>query len=184
MKKLADTIDWLIRKTGDLFAWTLILLMAAIVVQVVLRYCFNISIIKLEEVQWHLHAMGMMIGLAYALQSDSHIRVDLCYQNLSPRLRAVVDMLGITILLVPFVVALFWYSLDFVRESYRLAERSNAPTGLPCRWIIKSFIPLGCGLTMLAAMARFCHCIEALQKFRHSEPSPLHQINEPPPPLA
>ena len=157
-------IHRLINLLGNLFAWTMFLLMIAIVTQVVLRYGFRIGSIKLEELQWHLYGMGVMSGLSYALISDSHIRVDVLQHRFSEKTKAAIDIVGTLLFLFPFLIFLFWHSLPFVAKSFDLQERSNAPTGLPWRWFIKAFIPLGCGLLFLAGISHLIRSISALGK--------------------
>ena len=144
----------------------MVLLVVAIVVQVILRYGFRVSLIKLEELQWHLYAMAMMVGLSYAMGSDSHIRVDVIHQRLSPRTKAVIDILGTLLLLFPFVGFLFFKSLPFVQKAFEIEERSNAPSGLGGRWLIKSFIPLGCLLVLLAGCSHLIRCVGQCRKKR------------------
>ena len=149
------------------------MLMIVIVFQVLLRYGFQhvpmLSFlikhqIKLEELQWHLYAMGMMVGLGYALLSDAHIRVDILYHRYSPKTKAVVDICGTVFLLLPFLGFLFWYSLPFVQKAFEIHERSDAPSGLPARWIIMSFIPIGCLILFAAAVSHLLRNISKLRK--------------------
>ena len=108
----------------------------------------------LEELQWHLYAVALMVGLSYGVTTDSHIRVDLLHQRFSPRLKAWVEIIGILFLLLPFIAILFHHSLDWLADSYRLNESSSNPTGLPYRWLIKAVIPVSLGLLFIAALAR------------------------------
>ena len=163
MKRLSRITDHLLRQIGNVFAWSMPLLVAAIVIQVILRYGFSISLIKLEELQWHLYAMAMMIGLSYAFISDSHIRIDVLHQRFSPRTKAIIDILGTLLLLFPFLVFLFWNSLPFVQKAFEIQERSNDPSGLGGRWLIKSFIPLGCLLLFLAGCSRLIRNVSHLR---------------------
>ncbi len=169
MKRVSHAIDTALRRIGNVFAWAILLLMVAIVVQVILRYGFRRSLIKLEELQWHLYAVGMMIGLSYAFGSDSHIRVDVLQDRFSKKTKAAIDIAGTLFLLLPFVVFLMVKSLPFVAKAYELQERSNAPSGLPLRWIVKAFIPLGCVLMILAAVAHLMRCVAAWRGIKASD---------------
>ena len=160
MNRTTHAIETTLRRIGNVFAWAMLLLMVAIVVQVILRYGFRQSLIKLEELQWHLYAMGMMIGLSFAFVSDSHIRVDVLQDRFSRKTKAAIDIAGTLFLLLPFVVFLLIKSLPFVAKAYEIQERSNAPSGLPQRWIVKAFIPLGCVLMVLAATAHVLRCVD------------------------
>ncbi len=154
LKKTADFLDRSIQGLGKFFSWASILLIIAIVVQVVLRYVFRSGLVYLEELQWHLYGMIIMIGLSYAQTMDSHVRVDLFHHRASPRSQAITEILGTLLLLFPFIYIVLFHSVDFISDSFVRMERSAAPEGLPYRWVIKSFIPLGFFLLFLSATAR------------------------------
>lgn len=162
MHRLSEIIDRSIRLIGDVFAWAMLLLMVAIVTLVILNE-FKIGSIKLEELQWHLYAAGMMIGISYAFLSDAHIRVDVLQHRFSRKTRAAIDVAGTLCLLFPFLIFLFWQSLQFVHQAMMDHESSDSPSGLPWRWIIKSFIPLGCLLLLLSGLS---HLIRSLADYR------------------
>ncbi len=134
--------------------WTNGLLIIVIIVQVFLRYGLGTGKVYLEELQWHLYAVGIMFGTSYAVTLNSHIRVDIVHANMSDKWRSRWELFGIFFLLLPFAVMVFHHSLDFVWEAIRLNERSDAPSGLPFRWIIKSVIPLSFALLVTAVISR------------------------------
>jgi TRAP-type mannitol/chloroaromatic compound transport system permease small subunit len=129
-------------------------LLLVIVVNVALRYLFGDGHIELEELQWHLYSAGFLLGLSYAVQSDSHIRVDVVAERLHPRQRAWLELYGILLALLPFVVLVLWYSLPFVQSSWALSEVSASPGGLPARWLIKAALPLAFFVLLLAVLSR------------------------------
>lgn len=161
-----NVIDVTIRTIGNVVCWGAVILVAVIILQVVLRYGFSHGLVVLEELQWHLYAVGVMFGLSYAQVTDSHIRVDLFHMQFSDRTRRWVEILGILVLLLPFCVIMFVQGLDFLSESWRVNERSDAPLGLCCRWAIKSVIPISMGLLILAAASRLIHDVWVLWKGR------------------
>jgi TRAP-type mannitol/chloroaromatic compound transport system permease small subunit len=142
--------------------WLNALLMVVIIVQVVLRYGFGTGDPKLEELQWHLYAAAVMFGLAYAQVTDSHVRVDIVAMRLSPQTLRFWEVFGILVFVFPFIFVIFYHSLDFVAESWRLNERSDAPTGLPWRWAIKAVIPASFALLALAVFARLLRDLVAM----------------------
>ncbi len=150
----ADRIDKGIITLGKLISSCYALLIVIIILQVVLRKGFHAGLISLEELQWYLYGTGVMFGMSYAQAKDSHVRVDLFYNNFSARTRHLVEILGILLLLLPFLSLIFYHSLDFVYDAFRTMESSAAPAGLPYRWIIKAVIPLSMGLLMLAVVNR------------------------------
>lgn len=151
---IADAVDAFINRIGVVISWAYALLVAMIIVQVVLRYGFSRGLVVLEELQWHLYALGVMFGLAYGLVHNVHIRVDLIHMRLSSRSKHLIEIIGIVFLLLPFIAVVGIHSFDFVADSWRINEHSNAPTGLPWRWAIKSVIPISFGLLLLAALSR------------------------------
>lgn len=151
---VVDFLNSLVSRIAETTAWLNVILVGIIVVQVVMRYGFNHGLVVLEELMWHVYAVAFMFGMAYAITKDSHIRVDLVHMKLPRPARHVIEILGILLLLMPFLWIIFHQSLDWVAESYRLDESSTSPQGLPHRWIIKSVIPLSFFLMFLAALAR------------------------------
>jgi TRAP-type mannitol/chloroaromatic compound transport system permease small subunit len=162
--KFADAIDAVIRAIGHVIMWTNLVLIVVIILQVVLRYGFGRGLVILEELQWHLYALGIMFGASYALSLDSHIRVDIVHARLSEKWRYRWDLFGIIFLLLPFIIVIFLQSLDFVHESWRVNERSDAPLGLPWRWAIKSVIPISFGLLIAATVGRAVRIIAILRR--------------------
>ena len=162
--KFSDGIDAVIRGIGHVIMWTNLVLIAVIILQVILRYGFGRGLVILEELQWHLYALGIMFGASYALMLDSHIRVDIVHARLSEKWRYRWDLFGIIFLLLPFAIVIFHQSLDFMQESWRVNERSDAPLGLPWRWAIKSVIPISFGLLIAATVGRAVRIIAILRR--------------------
>ncbi len=162
--KFCDGLDAFIRIIGHAVMWTNIVLIAAIISQVILRYGFGHGVVILEELQWHLYALGIMIGTSYAMMMNSHIRVDIIHERLSEKWKLRWDLFGIIFLLLPFAIVIFHQSLDFVYESWRVNERSDAPLGLPWRWAIKGVIPISFGLLIVATVSRAVHIIATLRR--------------------
>ena len=152
--KFADVIDTIIRSIGHVIMWTNLVLIVVIILQVILRYGFGRGLVILEELQWHLYALGIMFGASYAVMLDSHIRVDIIHARLSEKWRQRWDLFGIVVLLLPFIAIIFHQSLDFVHEAWRLGETSDSPQGLAFRWAIKAVIPISFGLLFLATVSR------------------------------
>lgn len=151
---VVDLLNAIVRRIAEATAWLNVLLVAVILTQVVMRYGFKHGLVPLEELMWHLYAIAFMFGMAYAISNDSHIRVDLVHMNLPRRAQHVIEILGISLLLMPFLWILFDHSVGWAYEAWRIGESSANPTGLPHRWIIKSIVPLTALLMGIAALAR------------------------------
>lgn len=143
-------------------SWVWLVLVAIVVINVTMRYLFGEGRIEFEEIQWHLFAAGFLIGLATCMDSDNHVRVDVFHDRLSLRHQAWIEVYGLLLLFLPFVVAMIIFSLPFVGYSYASAEVSDAPGGLPFRWIIKSFLPLSMVLLLLAGLGRLSRAMSFL----------------------
>lgn len=151
---------------GHVVCWANAALIAAIIAQVTLRYGFGAGQVMLEELQWHLYALAVMMSVSYAQATNSQIRVDVIATRLSQRTLRFWEIFGVLVFVLPFVAVIFIHSLDFVAEAWRVNERSDAPLGLPWRWAIKSVIPASFALLGLAATTRLVR--DALALLRRS----------------
>lgn len=98
---------------------------------VVLRYVFDLGFIWLQESVTWMHAVVFMLGAAYALSNDEHVRVDVFYRTFSPRRKAIVDFVGVIVFLLPLCGFIFWSAWDFVAISWKIQEASRESGGLP-----------------------------------------------------
>jgi len=151
---LSRRIDTGLEREGRWLSWIWLVLLGVIVLNVILRYGFASGRIELEEAQWHLYAVGFLGALSYCVMSDSHIRVDALSDRWSPRMRAWIDLYGILLLGLPFCTLILFFSVPFVLDSYKTSEISASPGGLPARFLIKSALPTGIGLLVLAFLSR------------------------------
>ncbi len=177
-QKIAVAIDTSVKAVGHVVMWANVLLMAAIFSQVALRYLLSQNYPKLDEIQWHFYGIVTMIGISYALITDSHVRVDVLHMQLSRRAQRIIEVIGILTLLTPFIYLMIDQGYDYFYESFRVNERSDSPTGLPARWAFKAVIPISFVLLALAALARLIHDGHALMYGPASERegAPLRRI--------
>ncbi|MFV1494986.1 TRAP transporter large permease subunit [Phaeobacter sp. JH20_02] len=155
--KFAATLHRLVKGVGHVVMWANVLLILAIIVQVGMRYTLDLNFPKLDELQWHLYALTTMVGVSYALSTDAHVRVDVLRAGFSFRARRVIEIVGIVVLILPFCYLMIDQGLDYFQDSYRVNERSDSPTGLPARWLLKAVIPASFVLIAMAAVARLIH---------------------------
>jgi len=154
---IAVGLDRFVKTVGSVVMWANVLLVLAIVTQVLFRYLLNQSFPKLDEIQWHFYGLVTMIGISYAMVTDSHVRVDLLYMQLSRRSQRILEIVGILALLAPFIFLMIDQGFDYFYDSFRVNERSDSPVGLPARWALKFVIPLSFIMLALAATARLLH---------------------------
>jgi TRAP-type mannitol/chloroaromatic compound transport system permease small subunit len=153
--RLADYIERFSELSGRLISW-LVLAMALIIgYDVTMRYLFQSGSVALQELEWHLFALVFLLGGAYTLKHDDHVRVDIFYHSrfMGPRQRAVIDLLGSLLFLVPFCLLVISASLPFVVNAYSMGESSPDPGGLPARWLLKAAIPFGFSLLLIQGLA-------------------------------
>lgn len=160
--RASKALEGFVRSIGRITSWIWAVLIAVIVYNVILRYVFGEGSIALEEWQWHLYAIGFMIGLSYSFVEDRHVRVDVLAERWGLKTRAAVELLGLLVLFIPFSVAIFIEAIPYVITSYELNEVSAAPSGLGYRWVLKSFLLWGFALLVLAAVARMFRCTALL----------------------
>lgn len=158
----AIMIDSFVKSVGHVVMWANIALIAAIAAQVALRYALNQNYPKLDEIQWHFYGLVTMVGISYALVTDSHVRVDLLHLQLSRQAQRMIEIIGIIVLMSPVLYLMIDQGFDYFYESYRVGERSGSPTGLPARWALKAVIPISFALLAIAAIARLMHDVHAL----------------------
>ena len=151
---ISSAIDGFIKAVAAVFNWIWVVLVLLIVVNVALRYIVGTNSVAMEEAQWHLYAVGFMLGIGYALQQDGHVRVDVLAEGFPRRRRAWIELLGLTLIVLPLVAIVLYNAWPFVTRAYQLNEVSGAPGGLPYRWAIKSVILVAFVYLGLAALSR------------------------------
>lgn len=127
---------------GKYSSWLTTMLVMVVVYDVILRYVFNKSSVGMQELEWHIFAVLFLMGSAFTLLKDDHVRVDLFYSKFNKKKKAWIDILGILIFFIPFVLLIIYTSINYVDNSIVLNEGSPDPGGLPARYILKSFIPI------------------------------------------
>ena len=152
LRRTASAIEALIDATGRLTLWLALAMIALVAVNVLLRYAMSLGSVWAQELEWHLLAAMIMLGIGHALQRGEDVRVDLFYARYGPRARWWVDLASL-LLLLAIALLLLKLSLGYVAQSWVVAERSADPGGIPWRWAVKSLIPLGFGLVALHAVA-------------------------------
>tara|TARA_R110000772_G_scaffold256246_1_gene372716 strand:- start:13 stop:540 length:528 start_codon:yes stop_codon:yes gene_type:complete len=149
---LTDTfIEW----TGKTASWLVLALVLLICYDVAMRYLFQQGSVALQELEWHLFSLIFLLGAAYTLKHDEHVRVDIFYQSrfMSDKKRAVVNIFGSLFLLLPFCILIIATSWPFVGNAFYYNESSPDPGGLPYRFVLKASLLIAFGLVILQALA-------------------------------
>jgi len=144
---------------GRLGAWLIVALMLVIITDVTLRHWFVIGSTKLQELEWHLHGGLFLLCLGWAYTKGAHVRIELISERFSPRTQAWIELLGCLLLLLPYVIAILHFGVDYTSFSYAFNESSASATGLPDRWIIKGAIVFGFAILGIAGVARALNAV-------------------------
>jgi TRAP-type mannitol/chloroaromatic compound transport system permease small subunit len=152
LRPLAAFIEGLIDRIGTLTAWIALVMIGLVATNVILRYTLSLGSVWAQELEWHLLAALILLGMSHALQRGENVRVDLFYARFPAPVKRAVDVLA-ALLLITVSVLFIALSLGYVEQSRAIAEGSPDPGGIPLRWIVKSLIPLGYGLLVLQQLA-------------------------------
>ncbi len=172
IRLIVRLIDGLNTKVGYAISWLSTLLVLVVCYDVFTRYFLRKSSVGVQELEWHIFAVLFLIGAAYTLKMDNHVRVDVIYTQLSPRGKAWVNLLGSLIFLIPFSILILWACQGFISMSWAIQETSPDPGGLPYRYLLKAMIPAGFSLILLQGIAL------TLRSFCTVIGRPLEEIEE------
>ena len=164
MERLQKVIDRFSDIFGRISIMLLILLLLNVFYDVIARYFFKSSSIGMQEMEWHLFSSMFLIGIAYTLKEEGHVRVDVLYEKFSEKKQAWVNVLGCIFFLFPFVGLIMWFGYGFAFEAYDLGEMSGDPGGLKYRWIIKSMIPLSALMLAISGLGFLLKNIMCIRK--------------------
>ena len=142
-------IDRLIDIVGRSAAWLTLAMVVATCVTLILRYGFDMGAIMLQESVLYMHGAVFMLGFSYTLQHDEHVRVDLAYSRMSERRRSLVNLAGHLVLMTPLCLALTFFSLDYVANSWSILEGSQEVGGIRGVYLLKTLIPAAAILLLL-----------------------------------
>lgn len=138
---IADRIDRCNAAIGRTAAWAAVFIVVVQFTVVVLRYAFGIGSIWLSESIMYGHATLFMLAAAWTLHEGGHVRVDIFYADASVRSKAMIDLVGALVLLLPFMLVLLAYALPYVGRSWAIFERSRETSGIPAVFVLKTLIP-------------------------------------------
>lgn len=162
----SDILERICAFFGRVGSWLIIPLILIIVYDVVTRkiifiqqFVMNswlydfLSPTKLQEMEWHLHAVIFLLAYGLAYLNGTHVRVDIWRERQSERRRGWLELIALLVLAIPYCGVLIYQSWFFVEKSFLQGEGSPAMTGLPHRWIIKSFLLIGAALLMASLLS-------------------------------
>jgi len=164
IKYIENFIDW----TGRAISWLTLGMVLTTFTVVFLRYVFDTGWIALQESISYMHALVFLIGAAYTLKHNEHVRVDIIYEKLSKKTRHGSDLTGNLFILLPVIIFIFWVSWQYVMASWQVLESSREAGGLAGVYLLKSVILIMSALLVLQA---FAHILSAISRIINKETS-------------
>lgn len=159
-EQLFNTLN---RLAGRILSVVLILMVFNVFYDVIMRYFFHNSSVGMQELEWHLFSVVFLYGISVALLDESHVRVDFLYDSFQPKTKALINISGTILFLLPLALLILFGSVEFVADAYQIKEISEDPGGLPYRWLIKAMIPLSFGLLVFNAIG---YVIKNVNRYR------------------
>jgi len=167
MKAIISVIESITELVGRTASWLVLAMVLLICYDVAMRYLFQQGSVALQELEWHLFALIFLLGSAYTLKYDEHVRVDILYRSrfLSDKHRALINIVGTVFLLLPFCILILITAWPFVENAFYYNEGSPDPGGLPYRFILKGSLLVAFSLLILQGIAGL---LKNIVQFRNS----------------
>ena len=166
-KPVSAFVDALNDKMGAGIRWLALVMVLVGAGTAILRYSargleLSLNLTPLGELQWYLFSLIFLLGAAYGLNHDVHVRVDVLYERFSKKARALIDLIGTLVFLIPFSLVMLYVSWPAVTNSFSIREISPDPGGLP-RWPIKFVILISFVLLTLQGLSQIVKQIDILR---------------------
>lgn len=162
---LSSRIERSVDALGRWTSWITVVIVVLMAGAVLLRYAFSEGSVWEQELEWYLLSPLILFGMSYAMRHGEHVRVDIFYARFSERTRHLVDLVS-ALLTIVISVLVIWYSIKYVQQAYVIDEGSPDPGGIPHRYLLKAFIPIGFGVLALQGLASLLSSAEALRSRR------------------
>ncbi len=178
LERFVKVVDAISEGVGRAVMWLALAMVLITAYNVFERYLLGRNTTYLIELNWHFYSVIFLLGAAYTLKHDGHVRVDMLYHRLGERGRAWVNLLGSLFFLLPLALLIIWATLSskyggfensFVGRSWRVWERSPDPGGLPARYLLKTMIPVGFALLALQGLAEAARSALVLLRARRPQ---------------
>lgn len=167
---------------GNIAAWLFPILMVAICSQVVLRSAGH-NQAWLDDLQWWLYGVAVLAGVAYAVTTNSHVRVDILFDNYTRERQTRIDIFGLVWLFLPFAILCWDLTLHYAFSSVMALERSDSPNGLHNLWILKVLMNMAFALIAFATWSAYVRLLRRLtdpvawKRLLFALPSTMYAVN-------
>jgi TRAP-type mannitol/chloroaromatic compound transport system permease small subunit len=163
VQRFLHAIDGISTWFGKAAAWLIVGLMLVVCVEVFKRYIMNMPTAWIFDADNMLYGTLFMLGGAYTLAQNAHVRGDFLYSSMRPRTQAMLDLILYIAFFIPGIAALIYAGFDYAGDSWRIAEHSNVTANGPPVYHFKSVIPIAGALVMLQGVAEIVRCVVCLQ---------------------
>jgi len=164
--RFSNAVEAVLGYIAHLFSWAFIACITVITFDVITRkFGFQLPGLgstRLQELEWQIHTLLFTTWLGFAYMKNSHVRIDVFVGGLSFRKKVWLELVGCLFLAVPYLIVALPYAHDFFMVSFLQNESSDAPNGLPYRWIVKFFVYAGLWGVTLAVLSVIARCIVVL----------------------
>jgi len=171
MQWIESFCDTCAKYLGVIISFLLILMMVNVAFDTLNRYLMNSNSVALQEMEWHLFSVIILLGTSYALSEEGHVRVDILYTNFSAKKKAIINMVGGITFMLPLSLLVAFGSLGFVEEAYIFKEQSVDQGGLPKIKNIKGLIPTSFFILIFMSVGYFARNYNLLKRLNSGSKS-------------
>jgi TRAP-type mannitol/chloroaromatic compound transport system permease small subunit len=168
MQWIESFCDKFAKYIGVVISFLLIVMMINVAFDTLNRYIMNTNSVDLQEMEWHLFSIIILLGLSYSLSEEGHVRVDILYSRFSEKKKAIVNMAGVILFILPLSLLIAYGSINFVEKSFIFMEQSGDPGGLPFRFLIKGMIPMSFIILIIMSIGYFARNYNLLKRLNSS----------------
>lgn len=174
LKPIANTIDRLNQGIGSLVAWLTLIMVLEQFIIVLMRYVFGVGYIYMQESIVYMHGLLFLLGAGFTLLHNGHVRVDLIYREAPHRQKALTDLLGSLLLLIPVMILILWTAYPYVQISWSVFEGSKETSGIPGIYLLKTTILVFAVLMLLQGISMAIHSALVLLGVEDAPPEEAH----------
>lgn len=161
LARIVRNIDKVALWSGSIVSWLILPMVLSLVYEVVARYFFNAPTIWAYDVTFITYGTFFMLGTAYTLQRDGHIRTDSLYGSWTVKQQGMADTICYLVLFFPAILIFLFVTWDYFLTSYMRGERSVTSPWLPPIWPLKAVLPLSCLLLLIQGVAELIRSVHA-----------------------
>jgi TRAP-type mannitol/chloroaromatic compound transport system permease small subunit len=173
LELIARATDAANERIGVSIAWLALALVLVVFTVVLMRYVFGVASVKMQESIVYMHATIFMVAAGYTLLHNGHVRCDIFYAAASPRRRALVDLIGVVVFLLPTCALIAWAAWPYVSQAWAVREGSpEGSLGIPAVFLLKSVILVFAGLVALQGIAVALRSVLRLVGAEPAKPAP------------